>query len=145
MSGSRARLIVGWTAASLVGSAVGGGVVFALADIFGMSRGGFLSFSLGAPMSFVLGFVVSLGWALVAALPRFAMLSLWVVLARAFGDTDGGRVRLLVGMVLWSLPEAVVLRLLGESGLFFGAWCVVLVGLYLPRLALRSLRPGVFS
>ena len=78
-------------------------------------------------------------------LPRFAMLSLWVVLARAFGDTDGGRVRLLVGMVLWSLPEAVVLRLLGESGLFFGAWCVVLVGLYLPRLALRSLRPGVFS
>ena len=98
VSGSRARLVLRWTAASLVGSAVAGGVGFALADILGMSRGGFFSFSLGAPLSFVLGFVVTLGWALVAGLPRFAALSLWVVLARVFGDTDGGRFRLLVGM-----------------------------------------------
>lgn len=145
VSGSRARLVLRWTAASLVGSAAAGGVVFALADLFGMSRGGFFSFTLGAPLSFVLGFVVTLGWTLVAALPRFAALSVWVILAHAFGDTDGGRFRLLVGMVLWSLPEAVVLRLLGESGLFLLAWLVVLAGLYLPRVALRSLRPGVFS
>lgn len=101
-------------------------------------------FSPGAVGGFVLGVLVGGAWSLGAMFPRYFLFLLWARLCRVLGEADQSRALILVGMVPFSLPEALVARAFAPFEVFFFAWPAIAVGLFLPRLLLSSLRPGIF-
>ena len=64
-------------------------------------------------------------YALVRSLPNLLALYLWVKLSRFFGDIDVSRARILIGMAIWALPEAIIVtKLIGFDG-FFPVWLTI--------------------
>jgi hypothetical protein len=133
-----ARLILLWNSLAVPCVALSSGAVLAV-----LGENSWLYFS--PAQSFVLGAVYGAAYALIRFLPNLVVLYLWVSVSRFFGDIDVSRTRLLIGMALWALPEAIVLTKLGGSELFFPAWLTIVVSSWLPRAFVPALRPGVFQ
>jgi hypothetical protein len=105
---------------------------------------GFFAIRVGLAGAFVIGAIYGSGWALILFLPYAFGLWLWLKAAAFFGDTETTRLRIAVGMLVWSLPQAVLVGISVGAQPFLWAWLVVWLGLALPRLLLPSLRPGAF-
>jgi hypothetical protein len=139
--------LFGWVAASIPATGIATAVVlFMYAQLFGGGGGSLMSPMARDPL-FDLAIGVGLGmmWAAILALPHLAMLWIWVTLSRAFGDTDLSRGRILIGMIVWSFPQALVAGAIESWPAFAAAWLVVSLGLWSPRAIIRGLRPGVFG
>jgi hypothetical protein len=113
-------------------------------DVLGNGRGGFFSLGHDPLLDLALGAGLGMAWAGILALPYLGLLWVWVALSRVFGDTDISRGRILAGMILWALPQALVIGAAAGWGAFAAAWSAVAFGLWAPRAAIKGLRPGVF-
>jgi hypothetical protein len=139
------RLLFTWIAASVPSTALVAAVGAAAYDLIWPPSGGFFSIDFGPGGSALIGGLYGGGYALLLAAPHFVSLWVWVSLARFLGDTDTSRFRVGVGMLFWSLPQAIVVAKLGTPELFVVAWWTVALGLWLPRAVIHSLAPGAFQ
>jgi hypothetical protein len=139
------RWLLTWAGASVPFTALAAGLVLAIQDL--TDDGPPVPFSGGWVGMFIFGSLFGGVWSLVAMFPRYFLLLLWPRLCRSFGEMDQSRALILVGMVLFSLPEALLVRALAArvTDVFLVAWASIAVGLFLPRLLFGSLRAGVFS
>jgi hypothetical protein len=139
------KLLVLWVMAAVPSTGLSCAVAMVLREMFVGSGSGFFGFQLGPSVTFLLSAGYGLAWALSLAIPHLLALRVWVGLSRVFGDTDTTRIRILAGMFVWALPQAILAGAAGELALFLVAWPTVALGLWLPRACLRALHPGVFN
>jgi hypothetical protein len=114
-------------------------------DLLGQGGGGFFSLGDGPVLDFFVGAVPGIAWAGILAIPHLGLLWLWIAASRLFGDTDISGGRILAGMILWALPQALVVGAAEGWGAFAAAWLGVAFGLWVPRVVFKRLRPGVFA
>jgi len=138
------RRLVLWLVLFVPSTGLAAGLVSVSYELV-MQPSGFFGVGLGAGISWGIGFVYGACWALVLTLPYAFTLWLWVKLSRFFGDTDTTRLRIALGMLVWSLPQAFLVGIAMGVEPFLLTWVSVAVGLALPRLLARSLAPGAFS
>ena len=140
---SRLALIALWLLASIPSAAVSGGVFAAIRELTSNGSSDFF-FSLGPVAGFLLGAVYGASWLGCLAIPYFGLLWLWASASRLFGDTDQTRLRILLGMGLCSIPQALLLSATSGLDTLAPAWLTVTFALWLPRALLPALRPGAF-
>jgi hypothetical protein len=133
------RLLALWALLSVPCIAVTAGCLLA-----GLGKSGFF-FDLPPEAKFIVGAWQGGVYALLRCLPHFLALYLWVALSRFFGDIDISRARILVGMAIWALPEAIVFTKLAGPEAFLATWLALALGCWLPRALVKALRPGVFQ
>jgi hypothetical protein len=138
------RLVALWLAWFVPATALATGLLGAAYELIA-APSGFFGFSMGASAWLFLGALYGGAWALSLALPYALGLWVWAKLAAYFADIDTTRPRIVIGMVVWSLPQALCIGVATEPPVFVIAWIAVALGLSLPRLVVRALRPGVFS